>query len=1105
MLRNGTATSPRSTSPSARSPALVVLTPSPSVEGENKPQRGQHVQFNMPPTFTNSRPRSSVSAKVSRSPLPVPPSVHSLEAAGRAVSEVDVRTVQLLQCLSYEETQCIRSSLSQQEGSMLMDEDGGISGLLWGTDFSPSHRTDGTTSAAMKPSLLPGNRTTWPAPASWDTAPPVQLNVTTQLHYAEHFYAQLMRDWGEGGDGNATHKEAEDGDKESHASAAASAAAAAANARTEEGKGRWKKVGVDTPNTPRPSSCDDEDELTLSPIAKSSLSNSPTPHRHPAGDGCAGGYVNAPRGGPHETTPPPPAAGSSILISPQRLHPGEGTRPPRVVLVEAEGQQNRDVVQHQQRHKQQPSPSLSPSPVERSLGLLSTPPRAASSWCLADFDVGRRLGCSTTARTYLSREKRSKVVVALKCVSKSAFSMLLTDDGDDAAAVANCMTRAARLHMSAGRRCPQVLRLYTFFEDAQRLYLTLEYAEDGDLASYVARQPHRRLPESQVRGLVRGVALALEHLHAHQILHGAVEPRHILLKDGGTTAKLGSFLLATRTGSGHHEDCRTSSSENVDYFAPEVVCHKRRSSKSDVWALGVLTYELLCGYLPFEHVCTVQTKHLICTGAVYYPKWVSVKAKSFMGSLLCPDEDVRYSAAEALEHPFLRVPLESAAQPDEFRKESAPTSTPTSGLGVAVVPAEKEKAMAPSCAAAMCHHIIRDLPMPTSQVEKSGLPASSAAASEAARLASAVVSTTSFLHSVGCTSDVESLTMSSSLVSSQRDANNDGRNSVPDESASTSTTSNVHTTTTTTTTATSTVSNANTGFTFSNFALPSHSWRSSTQPYGTSGTISSGNNNNNSGGLSFGGLASSHSASSIVNEGVGTWLQRRSSATSMKSAVLSSRPSLTMTLSDVSASLLSTTCAPAGGAAGPLLSVDGPSSTSSSSYPHPNGSQQNHHSTFAASSSLLFADSETREPCSVTVSSLTTASPHPQSEWASALDVEVSASSASASSAALSPRVHLTHHTSESLGPSTSVAVVVADTRQLNCKGEGITLQWPRSLPSLTTTAASGTHAAAVASAGTAAAKEKKTKTVKSKKRKTSSGPECAMRLDFDCLSDDDW
>lgn len=98
-------------------------------------------------------------------------------------------------------------------------------------------------------------------------------------------------------------------------------------------------------------------------------------------------------------------------------------------------------------------------------------------WTLADFDIGRPLGKGKFGNVFLAREKKSKYIVALKVLFKEAIQN------------SNCEHQVRReVEIQSHLRHPNILRMYGYFHDKDRVYLILEYAPKGKsfvLTSYL--------------------------------------------------------------------------------------------------------------------------------------------------------------------------------------------------------------------------------------------------------------------------------------------------------------------------------------------------------------------------------------------------------------------------------------------------------------------------------------------------------------------------------------------------------------------------------------------------------------------------------------------
>ena len=143
---------------------------------------------------------------------------------------------------------------------------------------------------------------------------------------------------------------------------------------------------------------------------------------------------------------------------------------------------------------------------------------------------------------------------------------------------------------------------YDFGEALDAHYMVTDYSSDPTLADQLAeaREGRRVFSSDDIAFLVRQVAAALDHAHAHGVVHRDVSPPHISVTRSGQ-AILGDFGLAFLLTRGADEQSGGASFAIPEYMAPEVLADFLAASPaSDTYSLGVVLYELLTGDLPFN-------------------------------------------------------------------------------------------------------------------------------------------------------------------------------------------------------------------------------------------------------------------------------------------------------------------------------------------------------------------------------------------------------------------------------------------------------------------------------------------------------------------------
>lgn len=195
------------------------------------------------------------------------------------------------------------------------------------------------------------------------------------------------------------------------------------------------------------------------------------------------------------------------------------------------------------------------------------------SWSLVNFDIGRPLGRGKFGNVYLAREKETKFVIALKVL----FKKQIASQG-----IEHQVRR--EIEIQSHLRHPNILRMYGFFHDEQRIYLILEYASGGTL--FNALKKEGKFDEKKSAKYIKSLISALEYLHGRDVIHRDIKPENLLLGHNDEL-KIADF------GWSVHEpnSLRTTLCGTIDYLSPEMVQGKAHTKAVDLWSLGVLTYE----------------------------------------------------------------------------------------------------------------------------------------------------------------------------------------------------------------------------------------------------------------------------------------------------------------------------------------------------------------------------------------------------------------------------------------------------------------------------------------------------------------------------------
>ncbi|GAB6185587.1 serine/threonine-protein kinase [Thermopirellula anaerolimosa] len=155
---------------------------------------------------------------------------------------------------------------------------------------------------------------------------------------------------------------------------------------------------------------------------------------------------------------------------------------------------------------------------------------------------------------------------------------------------------------------PNLLAIYNVLQDADENYwVVMEYVAGKSLQEVLAEHP-QGLPVSEALAWFHGLAAGVGHLHKHGIVHRDLKPGNIFCEEG--VVKVGDYGLSKFIACSRRSG-QTESVGTVHYMAPEIA-NGRYGKEIDIYALGVMLYEMLTGRLPFEGetVGEILMKHL---------------------------------------------------------------------------------------------------------------------------------------------------------------------------------------------------------------------------------------------------------------------------------------------------------------------------------------------------------------------------------------------------------------------------------------------------------------------------------------------------------------
>jgi hypothetical protein len=267
--------------------------------------------------------------------------------------------------------------------------------------------------------------------------------------------------------------------------------------------------------------------------------------------------------------------------------------------------------------------------------------------------------------TYTSGEQPLQGYTIQRGLGKGGFGEVYQAVSDGGKEVAlKLVQRHLNVELRGVNHClnlkhPNLVALYDVREAANGdHWVVMEYVAGGTLDQVLANHPHG-LPPQEVIGWLRGICAAVAYLHERGIVHRDLKPGNIFLENG--IVKIGDYGLS-KFISASRRSGQTESVGTVHYMAPEV-SKGRYNRELDLYALGVVVYEMLTGRVPFEGESPgeILMKHLTAE-----PDMTGVPAsfRPAVARLLDKDPQRRYaSVADALADLEAALPACTDARP----------------------------------------------------------------------------------------------------------------------------------------------------------------------------------------------------------------------------------------------------------------------------------------------------------------------------------------------------------------------------------------------------------------------------------------------------------
>ena len=282
------------------------------------------------------------------------------------------------------------------------------------------------------------------------------------------------------------------------------------------------------------------------------------------------------------------------------------------------------------------------------------------------YDIQNKIGEGRFAHVFRGVHKQSQRIVAVKILEKENLSSQEMDMIQNEIEILKICQH------------PHILKLYDVIENDEKLYIITELIEGPELYAYLEKE-NFDIDESIANKIIKKLTSALFYLNIFGIVHRDIKPENILLSNNSSNynIKLIDFGLGIILGPNEKSEQPFGT---VSYVSPEVLCGEKYDKSVDIWCIGILTYFMLAGKLPYDD--PDDNENEIARQTINDPipfiedKWniISDEAKDFVRKCLEKDPKKRINIKEILKHKWLKKYLPEAQKNLDLKLERLSSS-----------------------------------------------------------------------------------------------------------------------------------------------------------------------------------------------------------------------------------------------------------------------------------------------------------------------------------------------------------------------------------------------------------------------------------------------
>ncbi|MBA0795869.1 hypothetical protein Gohar_006700 [Gossypium harknessii] len=268
---------------------------------------------------------------------------------------------------------------------------------------------------------------------------------------------------------------------------------------------------------------------------------------------------------------------------------------------------------------------------------------------IGKYQLGRTIGEGTFAKVKLAVDTTNGHHVAIKIIDKA---MVLESNLKYQATNKSILKFQVQSEIRTMKLLhhPNVVRIHEVIGSKTKIYIIMEYISGGQLSDKLSYA--KKLSEPEGRKIFQQLIDAVDHCHGKGVYHRDLKPENLLLDSKGNL-KVTDFGLSALRKPG---DMLTTACGSPCYVAPELLANKGyNGAAADIWSCGVILFELLAGYLPFDDRNLVVLYKKISGAQYTCPPWFTGPQRKLIARILDPNPKRRITIPEITEDAWFQT------------------------------------------------------------------------------------------------------------------------------------------------------------------------------------------------------------------------------------------------------------------------------------------------------------------------------------------------------------------------------------------------------------------------------------------------------------------